>query len=234
MQGNPAVAGGKKVAKMVWCLAEGLRDIDREALSKCSAIILKQDERAGFALQRFCSSSALMERRTGISHASRPDTGSSAIRDAVHLHLKRACTRRLDPPGKVKKVSNKAVSVLDHELLSRCCKSVIFYCPDGASDEQRAGRLLYGKTNLVHRLNGIFSNMKGVLRDPAHASTRITKRPWSATEALSDVFQNMIQKKGSFVNLVKNSPDFQKKFNGWVKRCKESPISGPRIRNLSY
>ena len=77
--------------------------------------------------------------------------------------------------------------------------------------------------------------MKGVLRDPAHASTRVVKRPWKATEALWEVFDNIVHKKrGSFVNLVLNSPNLQKKFNGWVKRCRESPVSGPRIKNLSY
>ena len=126
---------------MVWCLADALRDINRKALSKCTAIVIKQDERKGFALQRFCCSNGLMQRRSGITHASRPDTGSSAIRDSVYLHLKKACTKRLDPPGKVR----SADIGLDADLLQHCCSSVIFYCPDGASDEQRAGRLLHGK-----------------------------------------------------------------------------------------
>ena len=69
------MGGRNKVARMVWCLAEALRDIDREALSKCTAIVSKQDERKGFALQRFCCSNGIMQRRSGIAHASRPDTG---------------------------------------------------------------------------------------------------------------------------------------------------------------
>ena len=178
------------MVRRVWCLAEALRDIDREALSKCTAIVIKQDERKGFALQRFCCSNGLMQRRSGITHASRPDTGSSAIRDSVYLHLKKACTKRLDPPGKVVDIG---LDDLDADLLQHCCSSVIFYCPDGASDEQRAGRLLHGKTNQHHWLHGVFSNMKGVLRDPAHASTRIVKRPWKATEALWEVFDNIVQ-----------------------------------------
>ena len=105
------------------------------------------------------------------------------MRDSVYLHLKKACTKRLDPPGQVRS-ADIGVDDLDADLLQHCCSSVIFYCPDGASDEQRAGRLLHGRTNQHHWLHGVFSNMKGVLRGPAHASTRIVNTPMESDRSL--------------------------------------------------
>ena len=139
---------------MIWCLSEALRDVDREHLAAAKSIVLKQDERKGFALQRFACSDNKLVRRCGISFGVHPDTGSSAVRDAVYENLKKACTRRLDPPG-ILKDGAPQTNFVDTKLLKHCCGIVHFYCPDGASDEQRAGRLLQGKTTITHQLNGI-------------------------------------------------------------------------------
>eukprot|EP00969_Alexandrium_andersonii_P348924 15427628-Alexandrium_andersonii.AAC.1 len=100
-------------------------------------MVIKQDERKGFALQRFSSSDVRMNKRMGITHGCDPDTSSTSIRDAVVENLKRACTPRLDPPRSVKPRTPEPK--LDVALFKHCCSIVEFYCPDGASDEQRAG-----------------------------------------------------------------------------------------------
>ena len=140
--GNDQVGRKMKIARMNWCLAEAVRDLDREAFKEATTVLLKQDERAGFALQRFTCSNERMERRCGITSACRPDTGSAAIRDAVYANLKAACTSRVDPPAKTR--PDAPGPRLDSALLQRLCSKVEFYCPDGAADEQRAGRLLQG------------------------------------------------------------------------------------------
>ena len=76
--------------------------------------------------------------------------------------------------------------------------------------------------------------MKGVLRDPTHASTRISRRPWQADETIQQVFSMLIQDKTSFANMVKWSPDFQNKFHAWVQKMERSSLHGPRMRSLSY
>ena len=87
-------------------------------------------------------------------------TGSDKIASAVHSIIDRFCTSRVGAPKGI-----NAKPILNSRLKEHVTNIFKLFDADGASDEQRAGRLLQKD----------FKRLRHRLRDKTHASRRINK-----------------------------------------------------------
>ncbi len=91
--GVEAVGKGTKIRKMAWCLAEGIRIIDRRFLATSTSISLKRDERDQRLLIRFAATNAKLESRRGTLGQCRDfGTRAEAITNATARIITKLCT----------------------------------------------------------------------------------------------------------------------------------------------
>jgi hypothetical protein len=161
------VAGRAKAAVLSWCLAESLKNIEKRFLRRALCIAIHQDGRAGTLLVRFTAVDVHLNRLEGVFGIARDfGTKSSDVYLATLQILRNFCTIHLAPPSPV----NPSVSQFDESLYDYIKDHIELFDADAASDEQRVGRLLLGKST-VDQLEHL-PNLKMILRDRAHAATR--------------------------------------------------------------
>ena len=151
---------------MAWCLSEAIFDRDRKFLKTCASISVHQDVRAPVLLMRFGASSAHGRSLQGaFGIATDFGTTSNDIKAATLQVLKDFATPRRQPPGK----PNHSPP-LDKVLYDHIRGKIHLFDADGASDEQRAGRILSTVTNGGEPA---FPHVNAVVRDRPHASRRL-------------------------------------------------------------
>ena len=156
---SAAAGRAEKGLRMSWCLAEALRDKEREALKQSSVVSLHQDVRDSLLLVRFTAVGPSLKVCRGILGAVR-DFGSlsSDVKAATLKVIEVACTPRFQPPRR----HRGGPPQVDEKLQRHVLSSVELFDADGAADEQRAAQLLRAH----------LPNLKVVLRDKTHAATR--------------------------------------------------------------
>ena len=148
-------------------------------------------------------------------------TTSHDLKNATEAIIREFCTCRVAPP----RVSQaKCEAKFDAELYDHITKSVIGLDADGASDEQRALRLLQ---------EALFPNCL-LLKDKTHATRRFLSRPWDADVYVKWLLAAFISGPESVCEMIQHSPDIQSMFNRHVNAVKNSFVNGTRIRNLKH
>jgi hypothetical protein len=161
------VAGRSKAAMLTWCLAESLKNRERMFLRRALCIAIHQDARAGVLLVRFTAVDCHLNRLEGVFGIARDfGTKSKDVFCATMQILRDFCTYHLDPPSSV----DQSACRFDASLYEHIKNHIELFDADAASDEQRVGRLLRGKST-VDRLECL-PNIKMIMRDRAHAATR--------------------------------------------------------------
>jgi hypothetical protein len=162
------IAGIEKATRMSWCLGEAVKEIDKERVRNAVVIAIHQDARKGILQLRFVCVGENLERHEGLLGLAK-DYGTTAMETCrATLDMMRAfCTTPLAP------TTGRSISAIpahpDEEMLQNLKGRIELFVSDAASDELCVGRMLAGKTNLeVDKL----PNLKVLLRDRAHASTR--------------------------------------------------------------
>ena len=168
--GTPAIAGRHKICKMRWCLAEAVRDIEREHVRQSIAVALHQDAREQLLLVRFAAVTDQMKVMRGVLGITQ-DYGTVAddICKATMTMCESFCTPRMSMPSG----GNHMGSAVDSALLEHLRSIVEVIDADAATDEQRAIRILQGTSKSAAIGNKVFfPKLKIVLRDRTHAATR--------------------------------------------------------------
>lgn len=97
-KGLPDIGGGKKIRKMVQCLAEALLDKDRKFVMSAASISLLRDARHGVVAVRYVAVNDELEVRDGLlgttSRLNRFGVGGEALLRATSFLFKRFATRR--------------------------------------------------------------------------------------------------------------------------------------------
>ena len=223
----PGVSNTKKTRKMVYCLAEAARQLDRDFISTATCMTIMQDVRKSRLLVRFRASAPKMKTRCGILGFVRvPEGGALSLRDGTLEAFKQTVSRFANAPMSKRKGSLK-LSALQHALDITC-----YYTADAAGDEQLAGHILkdgFSKENIPKLLK----NLRIIIKDRAHATRRLGKRGWMADTYLKNVLQMIVYQRKSIVSLIQNSDAFGKWFQDSVDAMNNSEVKGTRIRNLS-
>lgn len=171
--GTQSVGGRHKICQMRWCLAEAIKDIERAHVKKSNVVALHQDAREQLFLMRYSAVTPDLKIMRGVLGVVKNfGTTSDDICKTVITVCKDFCSPRLSPPSSTTGHRHQS-SVCDLELYNHLRSIVELMDADGASDEQRAMRLLQGKAHSVAIGNQtMFPNLKIVLRDRTHAATR--------------------------------------------------------------
>lgn len=157
---NGATAGRKKVYKMVECLAEGMRMIDRAWIRRATSMALMRDERDSRLVVRFSMTTSDLECRRGVLGQARHfGSGAEAITEATGQIIRDFATSSVPGPDGPDELASHIRHIV-HQLAI-----------DAAADETLSGRMMQRGT----RLDGerpLTPNLLLITRDKAHGSRR--------------------------------------------------------------
>ena len=229
--GTSGRKGRDKCQQMSWCLSEALLQRDRAILRKAASIAIHQDACAPRLLVRFSVCTESFEIHKGcMGLAKHFGTTSTHLKNATAEMFRIFCTPFLDAPCKTR-ITKGLKPKLDTGLYDHIVKHVHVFDADGASDEQRAGRIL---STRCCGSEPVLPNICAVLKDKTHASRRLVSRPWAADPYLADLLTKYITNEGSIVHTIQNSPDITNTFQKHCAAITNCPVNGARIRNLQY
>ena len=246
--GVASVGGHKKCRKMLWCLAEAHRELNRQLFRPGHGVggqpvvfssSIFQDARAGRLTIRFTAASSRVERRMGhfgtCLHCKDFSNDSVGLLHATMYILRVFCVRNLSPPY-VDDYSKVPAPEEDVVLQQHVLASIETFVSDAASDEIRAGRMLAGQTVSMDYAPKL-PNLTLVVRDRPHAVRRVLSRGWKADGLLNDVFERFVDGRGSPVRLINYSETFKAWFNTNIKNMEgnlKAVRSHPHLSDLRY
>lgn len=198
-------------------------------LDEAVTIALQQDERKQRLLLRFTAASSTLERLSGvIGLAKNFGSAAGAVSRATQGIIEKFCTPGSSAPGlSDESAADLAVNVT---LLNKIRKSTEVFVADAAGDEQKSAELLRHK--LSSNGEAFLPNLRMGLRDAAHASRRVIKRPSDADPVLREIMQSLFFGKDSIVAAVENSLLLKNRFEAHIARD-SAPTVKSRIRSLS-
>ena len=205
----------QKELKMAWCLAEGLKALEQRFVGKASHICLMRDERHGRLAIRFVAVAADLTTRSGfLGQARQAGTGADNVTLATWAVMKRFCSRFHSAPGLQNRGRLKA------NLLSHLRSRVVSLCADSAADEMASCEILRSAClSLAGDNQPMLPNLQHVFRDRAHASRRLTSRPWNADEKLKEMMQFMGRGPGSMARIINDSMELKRVFGQYCRTC---------------
>jgi len=202
--------GGKacfrmKNRKMLYCLAEGIRTLDRRFLQTATSISLAQDvsARAHTLLARFTATNDNLDTRHGVlGHLRLKQTGHKALLKGTAQIILRASTDLHNPPRRADlRPFGTNVDVLDSGLAMHIRKSIVVWNTDSGSDELLAGA--EARIASAH-VRPLLPNIIFVNRDRCHASRRAVSRPWEA-DPLGKCLLKILKGSNSVMALIQHS-----------------------------
>ena len=206
----------QKELQMAWCLAEGLKALDQRFIAKASQICLLRDERHGRLAIRFFAVAPDLTSRSGfLGQARQGGTGADNVSLATWDVMKRACYRfLLAPLGKTDGFFRK-------QLFEQLRRKVVAICADAAADEMASCEILRSErlTLSPDDEKPMLPNLQHVFRDRAHASRRLTSRPWNADAKLKEVMEYMGRGAGSMARLINDSQEIKRIFANHCASC---------------
>lgn len=162
------LGGREKVLRATWCLGEAAAEEDRRFFRLPDIVIaIHQDVRKSTLCARYAAVSAQkMQFRRGVLGLVE-DCGSSApdLATATKIMYKEMCTPFFAAPRRHKL---SVPPCCDSGLLHKMLAETELFAADAATDEQKAARILAGKSLPA----ATFPNLKAVIKDKTHAMTR--------------------------------------------------------------
>ena len=189
-------------AQLVECFAEELQAEDKKLLRECSHIHLTMDGRKNNLVVRIRMALKQLPKGMCRDDAALQD-GARPVRNITGKNFVRA--DRLLVFRRIKGNHTTAdLAVLLADALRQACgtdedlwesvrRKVVAFTPDGAHDEQLAGRLCGGGESPA------FPNLRAVLRCSAHAFQGAMKAGWTADELANDITTNVVQEVAKYI-----------------------------------
>ena len=202
---------GRKVYKMIFCLAEALYSQDRDFARQAIVGSIRRDESAGRLLLYFSFATADLRSRSGVlGIRSKFGTGATAITNATADLFARFAT----PLFKIQdfRPSKAPSEAMDENLLVHTRTVQVQTIIDAAADEQLSVRQMQQQVLPNSNNQLMFPNLKLVTLDHCHATSRILKRGFGAVPALHDIMREDIRAKGSISQMIQHSKPFRQFF----------------------
>ena len=168
----------EKITKFVFCLAEGMRRIDRAFLAKSlRSLALMRDESDGRLVVRFCATNGDLKTRNGMLGLTKDAaSGARGLHEATGVTLSRFCQRNHGAPYlKQEFVQSSSLPKPDASLMSAMKEKIHQITVDAASDEVLACRMDRDGARL-DGVNKLAPNLKCVTRDKTHGVRRTAMR----------------------------------------------------------
>ena len=199
---------GRKDRQTLFCLAEAIKAEDQQFLARACAVCLFRDERKGRLAIRFRAVTEELQVRSG-SMGIEIDcgTGGRNLTQGTHRIMRRFCSRFAGCPSPSQKGREPKVKArVKTRLLQHLRRSVTCITVDAAADEILSSELMRASV-WTESSKSSFCGAR-----QAHASRRITSRPWSADDMLKDVLQHMCGRRYSIAKLVQFSEEVKRIF----------------------
>ena len=192
----------KRRRKIIWCLAEALRERWRTKARACDNFVIMADKKCPNMLGRFsCASDTELTACDGtlsLEKCVKGDAVSEAL--AIADALKHFCTLGYGAPhiGAGSGPGGRQGVVLDTPLLERCRVKNRTGVADGAASAK--------KSLVILRTSGFVPNKQNDDRDMAHAGRAIYKRPWEHGDpGVKTYMDDMFVGKKSVASILQNS-----------------------------
>ena len=200
-----SVISSRKSATLGWCLAEAIRDADRDFLRSAETIAVMLDERNGRLLVKYQGCDAHLTMRFGVLALLR-HAGKTApqIAAAVHQAIRSVCTQRQLHPGCNALRSGGAAGTVDELLERHILEHIVFYVSDGDSATQLSGHMLHRDSQRA-ALADKLPNLRVVIRDRAHSSRHLNEHSFAADPVLQLLLQTAVLKPHSIARQIKDS-----------------------------
>ena len=180
----------EKGRRMQYCLAEALRVRHRQLLREAQCLTLSLDEAKTRLLVRFACVGKRLQVHRGVlgMHRSKA-TGHKSVMESLDHILRNSCTYLHGHPPPTGKTEPTF-----HEDLYEHLRSITrVWNSDAGPDEMLAAKEVQKIPLSKDDLSPLLPNIILVNRDKAHASRRVARRPWTAAEDLSQIFQTFSQ-----------------------------------------
>ena len=112
-------------------------------------------------------------------------TGADNLSKTTLNIMKRACSRFYGAPD------GHLAGHLKAPLLKLLREKVVVLCADSAADEMASAEIMRSAALSVNGAEALTPNLQHVFRDRAHASRRLTSRPWHADPKLKEIMDYM-------------------------------------------
>jgi hypothetical protein len=245
---RPKGVSRNKQRKVVYCLAESIRQLTRKVLRGADVACLMQDCRKGRLQIRFSCCSPSMTSTRGVfgeANLARDfDCSADGIKQGTLQILKNYCTPRSSLPFKrtsMKPYKTKRLVVLYRHV----CRIVELFTADAAADEQLAGAKLRdepadlvtfaGSLEESRAENGYkvaFPHLRIVNKDTTHAARRIISRTLYADEFMKDIMWRFIKSRSSIAQRIQHSQIFSERFRANVQAVNGEVGMSGKIKNL--
>ena len=194
----------KKQFKIAWCLYQAMKAQDLALLKHACMICLYRDERkTRLAVSARLFSSDLATRCITLGAKREIGSGARDVTMGTYNIIKNAWTL-YDRPGRQVGVL-KCSPIVHWDVLNSVRRKIRAICVDSASDELLSCEMMRSAT-LMGSNDALCPNLSIVLRDKAHASRRITSRPWTADPYLNETLRMFCRGRPSAARLVLSSP----------------------------
>ena len=199
--------------------SEAIKIDQQKFLAGARSICLTRDARRLRLDIRFSAVSDDFQILSGFLGRHRQKHGGSVhIARATILLLTRFCSTRIGTT-RVR---------LDRPLLHKLRKAIHMLTTDAASDELLASEM--ARHSLSNDVRPFLQNLQFILRDKAHASTRVLRRPFKADEEIEHVLDRLVRGKDSPSQMIQFSLELQGLYDDC---CKESARGPSGLRNMS-
>ena len=204
--GIDGIGGGKKIARMVRCIAEGIRICDRAFLKDAKRFSLARDERNRRLASHYVAVNASLERREGLFMSLRGCSDSPG--DATATYITRTTMKGFDriATPKVNIRTDRDQEPMDEAFRKHLVKIWGSVVTDAAANE------LLSATDTSQGVATI---------DKAHASRRLLSRTLKLDDYMNGILETMIVGKGSLCSLIQFSPNLREVFTANVATMKE-------------
>ena len=168
-----AVDHTKTFAKLIWCVREGKRRLDRRFMSTASSIALHQDAAGKRLLMNFRAANCKLESQSGLlghCHHLVFGSGTEAVIAGTKQIIRSFCTPFDGAPcvTSAKRARVDRCRVVDTDLEQRIRNAVEVFDTDAAADEYLAGKAL--KNRVLAEDSSYFPNLKINKKDYTHAA----------------------------------------------------------------
>ena len=102
---------------------------------------------------------------------------------------------------------------------------------DAAADEILGAEMMRTPA-LTSEMQALAPNLRHVIRDKAHASRRLSQRPFAADPFLKDVLDMMASGRGSMARIIQNSLEARRVFLGHVRRSLSTNVVRKAVANM--
>ena len=223
--GGSARNGGgcsNKKEQVRWCLAESTMEVGRQVLREALCVALTRDERKGRLLIRWRACKPDLRPASGVLDFKPVEGYADNLAKAVKKAVQEYCQpRQFLPRGFVD--GNPPASQGDVEANIKKKTSILV--TDAAAPELLASGLLsgrrpYGESFAVETY---LPALKVIQRDAAHASTRLLRRPFGASNDLSKLMDEFVSGHDAFAQKVWHSA----LYGAWWKELVQEETGGP-------